>query len=90
MRSRIWPVMRKEFLHIWRDRRTLIMILLQPVIMLLLFGYALSSDVKHTPLAVWDQDGSPASRAMPAGASPACKPRPRTKQCLTSQGRLRA
>lgn len=56
--------MRKEFLHIWRDRRTLAMILLQPVILLLLFGYALTSDVKHTPLAVWDQDGSPASRAL--------------------------
>ncbi len=64
MRSRIWPVMRKEFLHILRDPRTLIMILLQPVIMLLLFGYALTTDVKHTPMAVWDQDNSPASRAL--------------------------
>ncbi len=64
MPSRLWPVMRKEFLHIWRDRRTLTLILLQPVIMLLLFGYALTSDVKHTPLAVWDQDRSAASRAL--------------------------
>jgi len=64
MRSRIWPVMRKEFLHVWRDPRTLLMILLQPVIMLLLFGYALTTDVKHTPTAVWDQDNSPASRAL--------------------------
>ncbi len=64
MRSRIWPVMRKEFLHVWRDPRTLLMILLQPVIMLLLFGYALTTDVKHTPTAVWDQDNSPASRGL--------------------------
>lgn len=64
MRSRVWPVMRKEFLHILRDARTLAMILLQPIVMLLLFGYALTSDVKHTPLAVWDQDNTPASRAL--------------------------
>ena len=64
MFARIWPIMRKEFLHIVRDARTLIMILLQPVIMLLLFGYALTTDVKHTPTAVWDQDNSAASRAL--------------------------
>ena len=64
MPSRIWPVMRKEFLHIWRDPRTLAMILLQPVVMLLLFGYALTTEIKHTPMAVWDQDNSPASRAL--------------------------
>lgn len=64
MRSRIWPIAKKEFLHIWRDPRTLLMILLQPVIMLLLFGYALTSDIKHTPMAVWDQDNSPASRSL--------------------------
>lgn len=64
MLARIWPVMRKEFLHIVRDSRTLIMILLQPVIMLLLFGYALTNEVKHTPTAVWDQDNSAASRAL--------------------------
>ncbi len=61
---RIWPVIRKEFLHIIRDPRTLMMILLQPVIMLLLFGYALTTDVKHTPTIVWDQDNSPASRDL--------------------------
>lgn len=64
MFSRIWPITRKEFLHIWRDRTTLVIILLQPVIMLLLFGYALTSDVKHTPLVVWDQDKSTASRRL--------------------------
>ncbi len=64
MPSRIWPIMRKEFLHTFRDSRTLLMILLQPVIMLLLFGYALTTDVKHTPTAVWDQDNSPASRDL--------------------------
>jgi len=64
MFARVWPVMRKEFLHTFRDSRTLLMILLEPVIMLLLFGYALSTDVKHTPTAVWDQDNTPASRAF--------------------------
>jgi ABC-2 type transport system permease protein len=40
------------------------MALALPVLMLLLFGYALTLDVDHVPLAVWDQSGTPASREL--------------------------
>ena len=45
---------RKEFLHVFRDPRSLIMALAIPLIMLLLFGYALSLDVDRVPTMVYD------------------------------------
>jgi ABC-2 type transport system permease protein len=60
---RLLAVSRKEFIHIFRDPRSFILSLIIPVIMLLLFGYALSLDVKYIPMAVIDRDHSPASRA---------------------------
>ncbi len=36
MKSRIWPIMRKEFLEVWRDRRSLAFVLAMPVLMLML------------------------------------------------------
>jgi ABC-2 type transport system permease protein len=58
------PVIRKEFLEIKRDTRSLVFMIFLPAFMLLLFGYALNFDVKHIPLAVVDQDGSRASRDL--------------------------
>ncbi len=64
MSSRIWPIMRKEFLEIWRDPRSLGFVLAMPVLMLLLYGYGISSDVKRVPLAVYDRDGQPPAREL--------------------------
>ena len=64
MTSRIWPIMRKEFLEIWRDPRSLAFVLVMPVLMLLLYGYGISSDVKRVPLAVYDRDGQPPAREL--------------------------
>lgn len=64
MRSRIWPIMRKEFLEIWRDPRSLGFVLAMPVFMLLLYGYGISSDVKWVPLVVYDRDGGPSAREL--------------------------
>lgn len=55
-------IAKKEFIHIIRDSRTLIMILFFPVFFLVLFGYAVSLDVKHLPMAVLDQDKTATSR----------------------------
>ena len=55
---------RKELLQIGRDRRTLMILLFVPAFFLLLYGYALSFDVRNVPLAIQDNDRSPASRAL--------------------------
>jgi len=64
VRSCIWPIMKKEFIEIWRDRRSLAFVLTMPVLMLLLYGYGISSDVKRVPLAVYDLDGQPPAREL--------------------------
>lgn len=62
MFTRIKPITVKEFRQISRDRRTLGVLLFIPAFMLVMFGYALSFDVRRVPLAVCDQDRSRASR----------------------------
>ncbi len=57
-------VARKEFLHILRDPRSLILALALPILMLLLFGYALTLDVDRIPTLVYDDDRSPESREL--------------------------
>jgi len=57
-------IARKEFLHILRDPRSLIMALAVPLVMLLLFGYALTLDVDRIPTLVYDSDKSPESREL--------------------------
>jgi ABC-2 type transport system permease protein len=46
---------RKEFYHIFRDVWTTVILLLMPVILIILFGYAISTEIKRSPIAVWDQ-----------------------------------
>ncbi len=61
---RVRAVARKEFLHVLRDPRSLLMALGIPVLMLVLFGYALTLDVDKVPLVVLDESGTPASRDL--------------------------
>lgn len=62
--SRTVAVMRKEFVHIRRDPRTLAVMFLIPVIQLILLGYAATNDVEHLPTAVLDRDHTEQSRAL--------------------------
>jgi ABC-2 type transport system permease protein len=64
MRGRLLSIIRKEFIHIVRDPRTLAITFVMPLVMLLLLGFAATNDVRNVPLAVWDQDRSPESRAL--------------------------
>lgn len=57
-------VARKEFLHILRDYRSLVMALALPVLMILLFGYALTLDVDRIPSMIYDSDKTPESREL--------------------------
>lgn len=61
---RTFAVARKEARQIVRDSRSLYLALGIPVMLMILFGYALSLDVDKIPLAVWDQDRSPQSREL--------------------------
>lgn len=45
---------KKEFIHIFRDGRTMLILLVMPIIMIILFGYAITNEVKHTRVAVHD------------------------------------
>jgi len=55
---------RKELLHIIRDPRSLMAALTQPVMVLLLFGYALSLDVDRIPTMIYDADHSAVSQNL--------------------------
>lgn len=46
---------RKEFYHIFRDVRTMLILLVMPVILIILFGYAITTEIKRAPIAVLDQ-----------------------------------
>ncbi len=55
---------RKEFLHILRDPRSLILALAMPLLMIVLFGYALTLDVDRIPTLIYDLDKTPESRDL--------------------------
>jgi ABC-2 type transport system permease protein len=59
---RTWAVFRKELIHIRRDLPSLIQVILLPVMLLLLNGYALTFDLTDVPLAVYDQEQSRVSQ----------------------------
>lgn len=61
---RFLAIFRKEFLQIRRDPLSLGLLILVPAFLLMLYGYALSFDVKHLPIAVLDEDRTPESRAL--------------------------
>jgi ABC-2 type transport system permease protein len=61
---RLLAMARKETIQLRRDTRSLILAFALPVFLLLLFGYAISWDVKDIPLGILDQDGTPQSREL--------------------------
>ena len=61
---RILAITRKEFLQMSRDRLTLGIILMMPLIQLILFGYAIQTEVKHISTAVFDQSLTAESRDL--------------------------
>lgn len=61
---RFRAIFHKEWLHILRDVRSLILALALPVLLLGLFGYALTLDVDRIPTVIYDQDQTPQSRSL--------------------------
>jgi ABC-2 type transport system permease protein len=61
---RVGAIAHIETLMIVRDKRSLGLAFILPLLLLILFGSTLSYDVTNIPLAIWDQDHTPASRAL--------------------------
>ena len=60
---RLRSIVRKEFIQLIRDRRTLVTIITLPIMQLMLYGY-LSNDVTHISTAVFDESRTPESRTL--------------------------
>lgn len=57
--KRLLALIRKEFYHIFRDKRTLLILFGMPVVQILLFGYAITNEIKDAHVAIWDQSKDP-------------------------------
>lgn len=62
--NRLWTIMRKEIFHIWRDPRTLAMIVVLPALLLLLLGFGISFEQQSVKMAVADFSKTDASREL--------------------------
>jgi len=62
--SRLYGIIAKEFIQLWRDGLALTLALFVPVAMLFIFGWAINTDVKHVTTAVFDQSGSVEARTL--------------------------
>jgi len=62
--TRFLAMARKEVVQILRDTRSLIIVVIMPVILVLLFGYGVNLDQKHLPIYVWDREGSQESQDL--------------------------
>ncbi len=64
MFERIQTILHKEFIQVFRDPRMRSMIFIGPVLQVLIFGYAATTDVKNIPTAIYDLDNSVQSREV--------------------------
>lgn len=64
--TRIQAIFLKELWQLSRDRITFAMIVMIPLVQLMLFGYAINTDVRHVPTALVDASGSSAARQLAA------------------------
>ena len=61
---RLTAVIKKEFIHIFRDTRSLAMAFLMPVILLFIFGYGITLDIKRLNMGIYDLDKTAESREL--------------------------
>lgn len=63
-RDRILHILRKELIQLRRDKLMMRIVLLAPIMQLIVFGYAITSDIEHVSTAVLDMDNSSYSREL--------------------------
>lgn len=64
MRARLWQLLIKEFIQVFRDKRTRFVLIVPPLAQLMVFGYAATYEIHNVPLAVLDLDNSQESREL--------------------------
>src|ERR1043165_6991511 len=55
---------KKEFYHIWRDKRTMFILLGMPIVQIVIFGFALTNEVKNAKIAILDNSKDEASSSL--------------------------
>ncbi|MFH0809164.1 MAG: ABC transporter permease [Pseudomonadota bacterium] len=61
---RVWHIIVKELIQVLRDSRMRVVLFLPPLIQLIAYGYAVNFDIRHIPVAIYDEDQTPQSRAL--------------------------
>lgn len=62
--KQLYSFIKKEFFHIWRDPQTMLILLGMPVVQIIIFGFALTNEVKNTQIAIYDQAHDAASASL--------------------------
>src|SRR6266487_4731440 len=62
--KQFFSFIRKEFYHIFRDKRTMFILLGMPVVQIVIFGFALTNEVKNSKVAVFDQSKDAATASL--------------------------
>lgn len=62
--KQFFAFVKKEFFHIWRDKRTLFILLGMPITQIIIFGFALTNEVKNTKMAILDFSKDAASSQL--------------------------
>ena len=61
---RLFAIVKREFITVLRDRRSLFLAIFFPLMLLVIYGYGVTFDIKHVATAVYDQSKSPKSREL--------------------------
>ena len=61
---RVRAIAKKEIIQVWRDPRSLMIVLLMPLMQMALLGYGVNLDIKHVPICVFDREGSQQSQSL--------------------------
>ena len=59
--KRFFGFVKKEFLHIFRDKRTLMILFGLPIVMIILFGFVVTTEIKDVEVGIWDRSMDQAS-----------------------------
>jgi len=61
---RVKAIAKKEIIQVWRDPRSLMVVLLMPLMQMALLGYGVNLDIEHVPICVFDREGSQESESL--------------------------